>query len=71
MKKNNKHTALSGKQSAAGYAAQNFEQGRGGYQSGHDNNKENFNQFQNKGNAGYASEHSINGSENNHSLKKS
>jgi len=45
-----------------GYSAQDFEQGRGGMQGGHDasSDTEKFTQFQNAGNAGYAAQPTAN-----------
>lgn len=68
--KNTVSPGVTGKQPAAGYAGQDFEQGRGGHQSGHDINRKNFNQFQNTGNAGYASEHRVLLTENNKQGKR-
>lgn len=51
-------------QSKPGYGAQDFEQGRGGMQSGHVRKEEEeaFSQFQNTGRAGYAAQRSANSS---------
>ena len=51
------------KPAGPGYAGQDFAQGRGGAQSGHNNPPENSNQFENKGEAGFAAEPAPNSSE--------
>ena len=62
--KNKQDTTTDSKSKAAepGFSAQDFEQGRGGMQGGHDTTteSENFTQFQNAGNAGYAAQPTAN-----------
>lgn len=55
---------LPSRQTSGGYAAQDFEQGRGGLQSGHNREDgEAFHQFENSGKGGFAAEHTANSNE--------
>lgn len=61
MKKSNKSTLLK-RRPHAGYGAQDFEQGRGGMQSGKEGEEKIFSQFHNAGNGGYAAQSTANSS---------